>query len=168
LRESIDDALCHAEAVITEGRNRVSDLRLADNDGDFARAIAEIASQHQKDNAPPISFTIEGLVRPLRPIVHDELVRIAQEAIRNSVQHANATHIEVAMQYGRDFQLSIRDDGKGLSAEILAAGSRPGHFGLIGIRERTERVGGKCTIVSLPGEGTEVYVTVPGPLAFAS
>lgn len=166
LRDSIDEALDHAEAVITDGRNRVSNLRVGEGNGDLAEAIAEAAAPLGADQASIISVTVEGQVRSLIPNVHEELLRIAQEAIRNAVQHADAAQIQVALQYGRDLQLSIRDNGVGLPPDIVAAVSRPGHFGLIGMRERAERIGGKFTIASRPGDGTEVYVTVPGRLAY--
>ncbi|MEG3175364.1 two-component regulator propeller domain-containing protein [Sphingomonas sp. RB3P16] len=166
LRASIDDALQHAETIITEGRNRVIDLRFADNDADLASEIVEATSQPAGGPAPPISVMIKGRVRPLVSIVREELLRISQEAVRNAVQHSSASRIEVAVQYGRQVQLSVKDNGRGLPAEVATAGSRPGHFGLVGMRERAERTGGKFTIVSLPRQGTEVYVTVPGRLAY--
>ena len=166
LKGSIDEALEHAENVLTEGRNRVSDLRIAGNDEDLAGAIVEAVEKSNLGAALPVSVATEGRVRPLVAMVREELLRIAGEAIRNAVQHSGAARIEVALLYGRQVQLSVRDNGRGLPDDVSAAGSRPGHFGLVGMRERAESVGGKCTIVSLPGQGTEVYVTVPGRLAY--
>lgn len=165
LRASIDEALDRAEAVLTEGRDRVSDLRFAENDADLASAIANVVAKLDVDPGLSISVTEEGQVRPLIGLVHEELLRIAEEALRNVLQHSAATKVEVTLLYGREVQLSVRDNGRGLSNEITEARSSPGHFGLVGMRERAERAGGKFTIVSLPGKGTEVHVTVPARLA---
>ncbi|WP_260600359.1 two-component regulator propeller domain-containing protein [Sphingomonas endolithica] len=166
LKGAIDEALEHAEDVLTEGRNRVNDLRIASSDEDLAGAIVEEVEKLGLHPALPVSVTTEGQVRPLVVVVREELLRIAGEAIRNAVQHSGASRIEVLLLYGRRVQLSVRDDGRGLPNDVADAGSRPGHFGLVGMRERAERVGGEITIVSLPGQGTEVYVTVPGRLAY--
>jgi hypothetical protein len=68
----------------------------------------------------------------------------------------------------RQLTARVRDNGRGLPEEVATTGSRPGHFGLLGMRERAERAGGKLAIASRPGKGTEVYVTVPGRLAYVS
>jgi signal transduction histidine kinase len=164
LRTSLDQSLEQAEAVLTEGRRRVSDLRFADEDEDLAEAIIRVAA---KPGAGPVMpVTVEGKVRALRPIVREELLRIAEEAIRNARQHSGATRIEVALVYGRQLQLGVRDDGSGIPAHVIEMQHRPGHFGLAGMRERAERAGGKLTLASRPREGTEVTVVVPGRLAY--
>jgi nitrate/nitrite-specific signal transduction histidine kinase len=60
----------------------------------------------------------------------------------------------------------IRDDGVGIAADVIAAGRKPGHFGLVGMRERAERIGGALSIECAPGGGTAVTVTLPARVAF--
>jgi nitrate/nitrite-specific signal transduction histidine kinase len=71
------------------------------------------------------------------------------------------------LQYEQRLILRVADDGIGMDTAVLEHG-RPGHFGLLGMRERTARIGGKLTITSAPGAGTVVTLVVPGGLAFRS
>ena len=63
--------------------------------------------------------------------------------------------------------MRIRDDGKGIAPIVLEEGGRAGHWGLIGIRERAKRLGAQLDLLSEPGAGTEVQLTVPASVAYA-
>jgi nitrate/nitrite-specific signal transduction histidine kinase len=63
--------------------------------------------------------------------------------------------------------IRTRDDGIGIPEHVLAHGHKDGHFGMIGMRERAERIGGSITISSSSGGGTEVALSLPAELAFA-
>ena len=91
------------------------------------------------------------------------LLRIAQEAVANASKHAQATRIEVKLERnGNIVNLTVSDDGRGFRTDdSFETGG--GHFGLIGIRERAERIGGELRLQSRPGLGTEVAVAVPIP-----
>jgi signal transduction histidine kinase len=93
--------------------------------------------------------------------VRDELLRILQEAAANAARHARAGTIEVELRRmdGR-LQMTVSDDGAGFDAAqafVLEAG----HYGLIGMRERAKRIGGRLEIESAAGKGTRVRVEVP-------
>jgi signal transduction histidine kinase len=103
----------------------------------------------------------------LHPIVRDEVYRIGYEAIRNACVHAQASRIEVALEYGHDLTLRIRDNGIGIDAAVLEGG-KDGHFGLLGMRERADRIGAKLSLVSRPGNGTAITLSVPGHIVFRS
>jgi nitrate/nitrite-specific signal transduction histidine kinase len=60
----------------------------------------------------------------------------------------------------------IRDDGQGISDTVLDAGERPGHFGLIGMRERAKKLGAHLEVWSKPGAGTEFDLRVPADVAY--
>ena len=86
---------------------------------------------------------MEGTPRNLRPILRDEVYRIAGEALRNAFKHARAHKIEVEIRYDeRELRLRVRDDGKGIDPNVLSGDGRAGHFGLHGMRERAKLVGG--------------------------
>jgi signal transduction histidine kinase len=86
----------------------------------------------------------------------------------NALRHARAKRIEVELEYAhRTVRLLVRDDGVGIDPEVVRAG-RDGHFGLSGMRERAERIGGRLRLLSAAGAGTEVEVVVRGGVAFAS
>jgi nitrate/nitrite-specific signal transduction histidine kinase len=93
---------------------------------------------------------------------------LAGEALRNAFRHAHARRIEVGITYDdRQFRLQVRDDGKGIDPAMLAD-QRRGHFGLPGMRERAERVGGRLDVWSEVGVGTEVDVSIPAAKAYAA
>ncbi len=88
-----------------------------------------------------------------------ELVRIAQESMTNILRHSHAHAFTVGLAFGdRDVGLTIADDGAGFDQSEHHDG-----FGLLGMRERAERLGTRLDIDSTPGEGTTVRVSVPTP-----
>jgi signal transduction histidine kinase len=109
---------------------------------------------------------VEGRRRPLHPLIRDEVYRIGREAIVNAYRHANAQHIEVEIDYEvKQLRVLVRDDGVGIDSSHVASG-RDGHFGLSGMRERAERIGGRFKVSSRTTAGTEVDISVPGNIAF--
>jgi signal transduction histidine kinase len=109
---------------------------------------------------------VEGAPRNLNAIVRDEAYRIAGEALRNAFRHARARRITVELRYDkRQFRLRVRDDGKGLDEQTLR-GLPAGHFGLPGMRERAEDVGGRLEVRSKVDSGTEVELSIPGNIAY--
>ncbi|HEY0301595.1 MAG TPA: ATP-binding protein, partial [Rhizomicrobium sp.] len=116
---------------------------------------------------PSFRLTVEGSQRPLHVLVSEEVLRIAEEAIRNAIQHAGAKTIEAALTHGRQYlRLAIRDDGAGISETILKAGRREGHYGLVGMRERAEQIGGRLALTSRPAAGTVLTLVVPARTAY--
>jgi signal transduction histidine kinase len=88
------------------------------------------------------------------------LLCIAQEAITNSIKHADARMIEVALTCSaNDLRLSVRDDGQGMSRGD--DNGRAGHYGIIGMKERASQIGAELEVTSTPGRGTKVSVRVP-------
>jgi signal transduction histidine kinase len=139
---------------------------------DLARAIGalgeELAGDETNSNRTECSVEVEGTPRDLHPILRDEVYRIAGEAVRNAFRHALARRIEVAIKYGeREFRLRVRDDGKGIDPEVLAGQGRAGHFGLPGMRERAELMGGNLEVWSKRQSGTEVGLNIPASVAYA-
>jgi len=96
----------------------------------------------------------EHIPRPLRAVIF----RILQEALRNVVEHAHASHIDVLLTAdGHTVAVSVRDNGRGFEPAALRQAERPG-FGLMAMRERAEMSGGSFTLHAVPGEGTLVQV----------
>src|SRR5262249_29436112 len=105
--------------------------------------------------------------RHLRPILRDDVYRIAGEALRNAFRHACARRIEVELQYDeRQLQLRVRDNGRGIDPAV-GDGRRAGHFGLPGRRECAGLAGGRLEVWSETGLGTEVERTIPAGAAYA-
>ena len=100
-----------------------------------------------------------NLTADLPPAAENGLYRIAQEALNNSLKHAEATTISVSLrtQEGR-VELEIADNGKGFDSEAI---HDQGGLGMISIRERVAALGGEYSIRSKPGEGTRVWIRAP-------
>jgi len=89
------------------------------------------------------------------------LYRVAQEALANVRKHARASHIEVVLENSMGgWHVRIEDDGVGFAPEDEPV-ERPGHLGLLGMRERMETNGGRLSVVSAPGAGTTVELWLP-------
>ena len=84
----------------------------------------------------------------------------------NAFRHSNATSVEIELEYGpKELRLFVRDDGRGIDPEAVRSGI-DGHWGITGMRERAERIGGTLRIRTRAEAGTEVELRVPGRAAF--
>jgi signal transduction histidine kinase len=104
----------------------------------------------------------------LTAVVRNEAYRIAREAICNAYQHAKAGCIEAEVSFGdADLTIRVRDDGIGVDPRILERGQRPGHWGLPGMRERSESFGGHLHVWSEGNAGAEVELRIPADIAYS-
>jgi signal transduction histidine kinase len=112
----------------------------------------------------PVDLVVEGLERSVLPEeVEIGVFRVIQEALNNIAKHALASRVSVALRRSRHtLALSIEDDGGGFDVADLAqpGGSRQG-YGLAGMRERVEALGGSFTVESSRGQGCAVLVRLP-------
>jgi signal transduction histidine kinase len=106
---------------------------------------------------------VEGESAPaLSPLLATTLYRIVQEALTNVTRHAKATQVKVTLQHElQTLRCSIKDNGVGFDVSSLSARTGERGLGLIGIRERLHSVGGSPSLVSTPGRGTELVITIP-------
>jgi signal transduction histidine kinase/ligand-binding sensor domain-containing protein len=172
--QALDGAITRAEEAIAEGRGAIQDLRAEPSaHSDLEHLLSVMGqelegSQDANHNSARFSVTVEGKREALSPILQDEVYRIARELLRNAFQHAQAREIEADIRYNRaQLRLRIRDDGKGIDPKVLHDGSRAGHWGLPGIRERAKRIGAQLDFWSQTGAGTEVQLTIPASVAYA-
>jgi signal transduction histidine kinase len=169
----LEKAAGQARQAVTEGRDAVEGLRCSTVvTNDLARAIRTLGTELAGEgnaNAPDFRVDVEGAPRDLAPIVRDDVYRFVGEAIRNAFVHAQAKRIEVDIRYEhRQLWLRVRDDGKSIDPEVLESGARAGHYGLPGLHERAKVLGGKLTLRSDPGHGTEIELVIPASVAYAS
>ena len=132
-------------------------------DEEFNLTNALITSGRQITDETGIGMEVKtaGEAYPLPEIVEETLLRIGQEAITNAVKHSGASLVKLELRFSpREVVLEIRDNGKGFDPGACA-GPKDGHFGLLGIQERAERLGGQVSISSAPGSGTSVRVDIP-------
>lgn len=166
-RQAMDHALLRAEQALVEGRERVQGLRAADTPHDLSELFAEIAEKLNPDPTLKVRVVVEGQPRELHPLVHEEIGRIGEEALFNTLRHAGSGLFEVGVTYGAD-RLIVRfqDDGKGIDPALVRDGNRAGHFGIRGMRERAHRIRGEFTLSSAAGAGVEIKVVVPAKVAY--
>ena len=170
----LDSTIDQAAAAITEGRDAVQDLRsstVVTNDlaVDISALGQELAANQTNHVRAAFRIEVQGAPRDLQPILRDEIYRITGEALRNAFQHAQARQIEVEIRYEeRQLRLLVRDNGKGVDSKILEGEEPAGHFGMKGLRERAEIAGGRLDVWSKLGGGTEVDLSIPASVAYAT
>jgi signal transduction histidine kinase len=153
------DSLAAARrSVAALGPRELDDSRLPD-------AVAALAERWSQTSGVPVRMETTGEPRPLLAETEITLFRVAQEALANVAKHAGAAKVAVTLSYLEDeVMLDVRDNGSGFDVEALgerAEAADGSGFGLRGIRQRLQRVGGALEIESTPGEGTALNATVP-------
>jgi signal transduction histidine kinase/ligand-binding sensor domain-containing protein len=173
-KERLEGAIDQAAQAIVEGRSAVQGLRTSSiSNSDLTAAIRalgeELGASVAERTSPVFRVELEGSPVDLQPLVRDDVYRIAGEALRNAFRHAQAQHIEVEIRYDESqMRLRIRDDGRGIDSQVLNGGGAAGHWGLPGMRERAELIGGKLEVWSSSRSGTEIELTVPASIAYAA
>jgi signal transduction histidine kinase len=151
-----------ARSSLAEARRSVQALRpqLLEH-LDLPSALTRYVAQMTEGTGILARFVLEGAPRGLSPDAEDNLLRIALEAVTNALRHARAHEILVTLTFeATRVRLSVTDDGRGFVPH--ASATRAG-FGLAGMWERAERIGGVFTLASRPGKGTEITVVIPLP-----
>jgi signal transduction histidine kinase len=164
----MEQSLDRADELLEESRDKVKDLRPAASEvADLAQALAAEGEQFAQLHSAKFRVSVQGTRRDLHPIVREEGFMIGREALANAFRHAEAADIEAEVTYGEGaLHIRIRDDGRGITATVLEAGGRPGHFGLLGMRERAKKLGAHLEVWSKPGAGTEIDLRVPANVAY--
>jgi two-component system NarL family sensor kinase len=126
--------------------------------GSLSQALESLVHGLTAGTAIKGQCTIEQTCYPLPSHVETNLLRIAQEAFVNALKHAQANAVRVELTFGSQaVSLCVRDDGRGFNPELQSGKG----FGLVGMRERIQSLGGQLTIASQLGQGTEVIAVVP-------
>ena len=151
------------EESLREARERVWEMRdAALTSGDLATTLDAIARDRTAGTPMEVEVTTTGNSRHLPPSVEDAAFRIGREAIVNVVRHAQASRIEIHLDFRANvFYLEVRDNGRGVSPNEVAEAQRQGHFGLGGIQNRAVLMGGRCDLRPRPGGGTIVALELP-------
>ena len=160
-RATLEDIVRDAGTCLKETRRSVAGLRSSQGpESGLASAIAQAAKQITEAKDVRLKLKLDRSPSDLSPEVQYNLLRIASEAVNNSVKHSGARVIEIALSRTAEMlQLSVKDDGSGFSRENGNAG--PGHYGLIGMKERAAQIGAELDLASEPGRGTTVSVRMP-------
>jgi signal transduction histidine kinase len=168
-RENPDDASRHLKLARSLMRQSQADVRhsvwglrsRATEPFNLANALLTATRQTTNDAGIRIDVQTVGEPMPLSEVVEENLLRIGQEAVTNVVKHADASVVTIHLRFEpQSVSLEVKDDGKGFTPDACA-GPQDGHFGLLGIRERAERLGGQAFITSAPGSGSTIRVEIP-------
>ena len=161
-RGFLDIARRMARHSLTEARRAVMDLRTtALDDQDLAAALDSGARGWTVGSGLDVKVDLRGDASKLPENVAHHVLRIAQEAISNVLKHARASKVALHLSVDKNqLQMRIADNGCGFDGSGAFATAQ-GHFGLMGMRERAKRVGGRLAVETKPGSGTEVELTVP-------
>lgn len=160
--ELLEFARTQLRTTIDEAREAIWNLRQSDSDvGDIDDKIASMIAQVGKEFHTPVSYDVTGTPFPLSyPAVHD-LLMVAREAVSNAVLHGSPEHVEVHLAYSHDhLTLRVIDDGCGFDADPKER-QHGHHFGLRGMAERTERLGGTFRLDTAPGKGVSIEAELP-------
>jgi signal transduction histidine kinase len=158
LAEHLTRAGALARESLREARRSVRALRLQTLEGKHLReALDELIHKMTAGTSLQAEFSVAGEPRELPLEWEENLLRVGQEVLTNTLRHAQASRFSGELAFEeREVRLGLRDNGRGFDPE-----DRHDGFGLQGIRERVEALGGRISIRSAEGEGTAVAVVVP-------
>jgi two-component system, NarL family, sensor kinase len=167
-QEAIRRALGLARSNLEEARRSVMNLRAAPlQNKTLIEALAALVQEGCEERSAQVEFAYTPVHNfpVLSPRLEECLYRIAQEALVNACNHAQAQHISVTLTLDeQSVQMMIQDDGRGFDPEKVTGQTgmgNEGHFGLTGMSERAKLLGGTLCIESEPGAGTCITVCVP-------
>jgi PAS domain S-box-containing protein len=148
-----------ARTGLAEARRSVAALRpKLLEEGDLSSALKRLTAQMKSSTNTYLTCAVIGTAYPLSPDVENNLLRIGQEALTNAVKYAQATEIQVELVYDEtQCLLRVKDNGQGFEVAQICSSNG---FGLLGMSERAEHIGGELIIHSQPTQGTQVIVIV--------
>jgi ligand-binding sensor domain-containing protein/signal transduction histidine kinase len=159
--ELLDRARNEVRAAVDEARLAVWNLRQNSGRGeDVIKAVSKLADHISNETGIPVKFQRFGTPLSLGAESEWSLLMIIREALQNAVRHAAPRNLSVLLGFSEgDLLVEIEDDGCGFDPS-LGTSDWP-HFGLIGMRERVEKLGGEFRLRSAPGKGTRLQLSIP-------
>jgi signal transduction histidine kinase len=164
LTVSLAKAAREARATLADVRQYMAQLRA--NEGgeiNLPSTVKRLIDDVRRQTGLRVDMEETGGERELEPPLERAVVRIVGESLRNIAQHAHAKTAKLRLGYGqKEITVIVEDDGVGFDIEpAMASAAESGHFGLAGMRERAESIGGTLTVLSQPGQGSVVTATLP-------
>jgi len=161
-RELLDCARGQVRATVEEARRAVWNLRQSGRRSpEVGPLLEQIARQINPASLVPIHIGTSGRAVPLDPAVEHDILMVAREAVSNAVRHARPHEVRLQVDFEQDrIRMQVHDDGCGFDPQQVLISSGE-HFGLVGMRERIERLGGRFAVRSSPGLGTDLTAEVP-------
>lgn len=162
-RSSMEEISTHASQALGEVKRISYNLRPYQLDRlGLTKAVSGLLQQSCSAAAIHCTTKIDPIDNVFAKDLEINFYRIVQECMNNLVKHSQATAASVVVRHTADeVLLTIRDNGKGFAPAAAGDGSEPEGFGLMGISERAQTLGGKLTIHSEPGQGTMITIRIP-------
>lgn len=162
MRRRVDRAIELARVNLDEARRSVRDLRAAPLEHmSLAEAVRQLAIEHEDECESEITVNIPDAMPLLDKQVETALFRFVQESLTNCRKHALGVAVWVSVEIDECVTISVRDAGPGFDVDVWRSTAPLHHFGLHGMRERAERLGGALRIESAIGDGTTLSMSVP-------
>jgi ligand-binding sensor domain-containing protein/signal transduction histidine kinase len=163
-KRALADIITDAGHCSTEARQSLWGLRNNSSSGlQFSEKLVHMARQSVSDRHISLQLRVQQVAAKMSPDVEYQLLRIASEAVTNSLKHASASVLKVILSEDEGvITLGIEDNGVGFAP---ASGHIRGHFGLQGMRERADEIGAEIEIESSSDAGTRVVVVWPHHLS---
>jgi signal transduction histidine kinase/ligand-binding sensor domain-containing protein len=162
-REQLEYARGLVRNSLEEARTSIWELRSqAAAQEDLAARLLKMAEEVAARTGAGAKATMQvnGTYRPLDAGVEREVLRIGREAVLNAVRHGEPGNILLRLSFDEGMlEMEIRDDGKGFAG--MPPDGASGHYGITGMRERAEAIGGKLMVESQAGAGTRVRLHLP-------
>jgi signal transduction histidine kinase len=166
-KPQLGEVLRLLDRTLDEGRRAVEGLRSPHRPGgSLGQALAGVPNDLCLPASTDFRVVVHGKERALADGPFEEVYRIGREAILNAYRHSQAKLIEAEIEYRpTEVRIAVRDNGCGMDAhQLQRQGS--GHWGLLGMRERAERIGARLCLLSKVTMGTEVELRIPNRVAF--
>lgn len=155
-RGIVTDAMTQARVTLADARRAIDDLRQTAPDALEATVCREVTRFGEATGLVAECRVDQDLEPP--DATSEAVVRIVSEALTNVARHARARRVTVSVRRdGNDLCVTVSDDGVGFDPAAVP----PGHYGLIGVRERTRLIGGRIELASRPGGGTTLTARLP-------
>src|SRR5580704_16268288 len=153
--------------VLAEGRCALERLRSPNEPKtSLDKAFARVPNDLGFSSAVGFRVIVLGMEREVSVSLCDDIYRIVREAIVNAYRHSGAKDIEAEIEYRPSvLRFAVRDNGRGIDPQNLQWGKN-GRWGLQGMRERADRIGGRLRVLSRSELGTEIELRVPGQIAY--
>jgi two-component system nitrate/nitrite sensor histidine kinase NarX len=151
IREGIQQSCDDVRELLVHFRARPGQAEVAD-------ALAISLERFQQHTGIATSFDDDGVGMPLDPEIQVHVLHILQEALSNVRKHAHASHVRASIERGAQWRFVVEDDGCGFDPAVAPSEQ---HVGLNIMRERAQRIGARLDLVSAPGRGTRITLSVP-------
>ena len=159
-QEIVQQAMIRSRATLLDARKAIDDLRNCNSDTrDFYEAVQREILHFTTTTSIPCHTDLTALTT-IAPLFHEQVLRVITEGLLNVARHARAQQVEIRTSTQNDLlTLEIRDDGVGFDASYETI--PPGHYGLLGLRERARLIKGSLEVESTKGVGTSIHFTFP-------